>query len=187
MKDLVLRSADKTVDVHYLVDLIGDNEGITTIHEIRGLSDAEIILGINFKRELTSLGALKKFATDNNLGLFAYETGKAVEVLVDLEPILTLIVVDENGDPVPGITVTTEDDLEDDDSDLTTDDNGEVELQFGSTGVKTVNVEHIPGDDDDDDDSDTREFASQTIQIDMFADQEVTLVIYEVELEDDDS
>ena len=185
MKDLVLRSADKTVEVHYLVDLIGDNEGITTIHEIRGLSDAEIALGIKFKRELYTLGELRKFALDNSLGLFAYETGKPVAALVDFEPTLTLTIVDENGDPIEGVSVSTDD--ENDDDEGTTDLNGEIEIRFDTTGIKTILVERPLDDDDDDDDSDTRVFASQTFEIDMFADQEKTLVLYEVESEDDDS
>jgi len=181
MKDLVLRNADRTVDVHYLVDLVGDNDGITTIHEVRGLSDAEITLGINFKRELTSLGVLKQFAMDNSLGLFAYENGEEVQALVDIEPTLTLTVVDIEGEPISGVPVTVDGGLEDDDDDLTTDENGEVEITFSGTGIKTITVEQHVDDGDADDDSDDRVFAAQEFEIDMFADQEKTLVLYETE------
>jgi hypothetical protein len=190
MKDLVLRSVDKTVDVHYLVDLVGSNSGLMTIHEIRGLSDAEIALGINFKRELVSLGELKEFATENNLGLFVYETGQSVQAIVDLEPTLTLTILDIEGNPISGISVSTDDELEDDDSDLTTDENGQVEVEFSSTGLKTIVIEQQQddddGDDDGDDDDDDRVFESQEFVIDMFADQSKIVTLYEVEVEDDD-
>jgi hypothetical protein len=185
MKDLVLRSADKTVEVHYLVDLIGNNDGITTIHEIRGLDDAEIILGINFKRELYTLGELKKFAQDNSLGLFAYETGSDVQALVDIEPTLTLTVVDIDGTPVEGILVSTSDELEDDDSEMATDENGQVEIGFSTTGIKTITIEQQQDDGDDDDDDDDRLFESQEFSVDMFADQSKTITLAEVEEGDD--
>lgn len=89
MKILKFTNADLSLDVEYVVDLIGTNDAMT-VHQIKGLDEAEKRWGLNFRVLPYTLTAFKTFATTYNLKLDVLENGQATTTLVALGTALNI-------------------------------------------------------------------------------------------------
>lgn len=67
MTILVFTNSNGQLNVQYKVDLINTNSDNLTVMEVVGLSDAEVVAGINFAQLNYTLTSFKQFATANNL------------------------------------------------------------------------------------------------------------------------
>lgn len=81
MKTLVIRNADNSARVEYKVDIIGNSDNFTVM-EVKGLDDAEVKFGINFRELPSNIQAFKAFCTTNNLILDKEDPAVAKVVLV---------------------------------------------------------------------------------------------------------
>lgn len=84
MKQLRFANGDGSLDITYLVDLIGTNDACTVYQVIQkvnnvntpfGLNAAAYQAGFNDKKEPTTLTVMKAFASDNNYTLTEYTEG----------------------------------------------------------------------------------------------------------------
>lgn len=75
MKTIKFTNGDGSVNVEYLVDLIGDADSLTVL-QISGLEAAEEQFGLNFTINPYTLTAFEQFATTNNLKMEIFEDGE---------------------------------------------------------------------------------------------------------------
>jgi hypothetical protein len=77
----ILRFTDgASINVDFVVDLLGNNTGNLTVMEIKGLDTAEEALMIGFKKIPSSLDAFKAFAVANNLLLTKHDQAGSATV-----------------------------------------------------------------------------------------------------------
>ncbi len=83
MTTFVLTDVNKTVNIEFMTDLInGQSNSGFTVMDIRGLSDAEVALGVNIDINVYNKKDLKDIATKLDLKLTSHSTS-GVETLVD--------------------------------------------------------------------------------------------------------
>jgi len=83
MKTFVFHNTSGTLKVEFVTDLIGSNLGNFTIMQIKGLSDVEKSLGLDFQQLPSSYKAFKEFAESKNflLDLYNPQTGVTTAIV----------------------------------------------------------------------------------------------------------
>lgn len=77
MKTIKLTNESGTIDIDYLVDLIGDSERLT-VYQVKGINEIETQFGFNFRRDEYSKAEFQQFADENNLKMSIFEANEPV-------------------------------------------------------------------------------------------------------------
>lgn len=88
MKSIFLQDINKTINVEYVTDLISPTAENFTVMSIKGLTDLDRHVGINFKKIAYNLSSIKTFAQQNFLKviLVDYSGVGTSTTLVDYTP-----------------------------------------------------------------------------------------------------